>query len=76
MNHFEHSLLSMQDVKKWYDMRSGFRRIETVRAVDGVSLDIQRGEVHAIVGESGSGKSTLARLIVGLEAPNSGSHRI
>ena len=66
-------LLSIRDVRKSYLTRTGFGRRDRVRAVDGVSLDVGRGDVHAIVGESGSGKSTLARMIVGLEEPDSGT---
>ena len=43
-----------------------------LQAVDGVSLDVRRGEVLTIVGESGCGKTTLARMMLGIMAPSAG----
>jgi spermidine/putrescine transport system ATP-binding protein len=53
---------------------TGLTRVfDTLRAVDGVSVDIAEGEFFTIVGPSGSGKSTLVRLLAGLDQPTSGS---
>ena len=49
-----------------------FRKGRTLHAVNGVDLEIRRGDVLGIVGESGCGKSTLARMLLGLLAPSSG----
>ncbi|QKY21073.1 ATP-binding cassette domain-containing protein [Halolamina sp. CBA1230] len=67
-------LLSVRDLKRHYPVRSGILKRQTgaVRAVDGVSFDLQRGETLAVVGESGCGKSTLAETVIGLDEPTAG----
>jgi oligopeptide transport system ATP-binding protein len=64
----EQQLLRVQGLSKSYPVRRGFfsRVVGQVRAVDGVSFDIRRGETLGLVGESGCGKTTLARLILRL----------
>ncbi|GAB3600180.1 dipeptide ABC transporter ATP-binding protein [Microbacterium tumbae] len=54
------------------EVRDVSKAFGAVRAVEGVSLTVHRGEIVGIVGESGSGKSTLGRMIVGLESSDSG----
>jgi oligopeptide transport system ATP-binding protein len=65
-------LLEARDLVKHFPVR---RSKDVVHAVDGVSLDVQRGETLGIVGESGCGKSTLGRLLVRLHEPTSGTVR-
>ena len=74
-----HPLVRATDLAKTFDVSAPWlNRVlerqprQLLRAVDGVSFDIQRGQTLALVGESGCGKSTVARLLVGLYEPTRG----
>ena len=68
------SLISLQGLKVYYRSGGGlFTPSKTVKAVDGVSLDIRKGETLGLVGESGCGKSTLGKAILRLTEPTGGS---
>ena len=58
--------------KPWLNRVLEGGQLEYLKAVDGVTFDIRKGETFALVGESGSGKTTVARMVVGLLAPTSG----
>jgi peptide/nickel transport system ATP-binding protein len=67
------ALLSARGLTRSFEVRRGlFAPRQTLHAVNGVDLDIAKGEVVGIVGESGCGKSTLARMLLGLIPPSSG----
>ena len=66
-------LLSVRDLKKYYQAGGFFgRSAPPVRAVDGVSFNVNRAETLALVGESGCGKSSVGRTILRLQEPTSG----
>jgi len=69
------SYLELQELTKHFTKREGLLGggVTTVKAVDGVSLTLRKGEILGLVGESGCGKSTLSRLIMQLLDPTSGS---
>ncbi len=69
----ENNLISIRDLEVYYRSGGGlFSAAKTVKAVDGVSLDIKKGETLGLVGESGCGKSTLGKAILRLTEPTGG----
>lgn len=70
-------LLEVTEIVKNFDVGGPLQRSkQVIHAVDGISLEVTKGETLAIVGESGCGKSTLGRLIMRLIEPTSGSIRL
>ena len=68
------ALLSIKDLRVWFELRRfGLGHAGYVRAVDGVSFDLDVNQTIAIVGESGCGKTTLMKTILGLNTPTEGS---
>lgn len=70
-------ILQAQDVKKYFPIRGAMGRVVNhVKAVDGVSLELYRGETYGLVGETGCGKSTLGRTLIHLTPATQGSIRV
>mgnify|MGYP000402407409 CR=1 FL=1 len=69
------TILEVRDLKKYFPIRRGLLRkvVGQVKAVDGVSFSIRKGETLALVGESGCGKTTAARCILRAYVPSGGA---
>ncbi len=85
MNNMESGLIQVEKLYKEFPVNSGLleqfalegsrivRRRESVKAINGINLEVVKGEALCLVGESGCGKSTIARVIMGLNKPSSGT---
>ena len=73
----DENVLEVRELKVWFPIKKGIlvRTVGHVKAVDGVSFVLRRGETLGVVGESGSGKTTVARVITGLQKPTAGTVR-
>ena len=69
------NILEIRDLRVCFPVKKGVfaRTVGHVKAVDGVSFSLHRGETLGVVGESGSGKTTVARVIAGLQKPTGGT---
>jgi len=70
----EEFLLEVHNLKKYYPLKMGlFGKVESwIKAVDGISFNVYRGETLGLVGESGCGKTTTGKCILRLEEPTDG----
>lgn len=70
----ENTLMDVRDLKVYFDVKANFSRrvVRQVKAVDGISFSIEKGETLGLVGESGCGKSTATRAILRVTKPTSG----
>ena len=72
LNKTEQPLIEVKDLKRYFDINVGWLKTKPLKAVDGVSFSIKKGETLGLVGESGCGKTTVGRTLLHLYKPTAG----
>ena len=72
MSENNQTLLEVKDLKQYFNIPMGMFKSKPLKAVDGVSFSIRKGETLGLVGESGCGKTTVGRTILNLYKPTAG----
>jgi ABC-2 type transport system ATP-binding protein len=72
------AVIEVRDLKREYVTVKGFvkRKKETVKAVDGISFEVQKGEIFGLLGQNGAGKTTTIKMLITLLAPTSGTCKV
>jgi len=72
------NVVEAKEIRKYFPVKESIfnRKVRVVKALDGVDLNIEKGQISSLVGETGSGKTTLGRILVGLVEPTAGSIKI
>jgi oligopeptide/dipeptide ABC transporter ATP-binding protein len=66
------TILEVRNLKKYFPIKTGLKRVKYLKAVDNVSFSLSRGETLGVIGESGSGKTTLGKTVIRLYKPTAG----
>ncbi len=66
------TILEVENLKKYFPIKTGFKQVRYLKAVDNVSFNLARGETLGVIGESGSGKTTLGKTVIRLYKPTGG----
>jgi len=70
------NIIELENIVKTYKIKEGFRKFKPFNAIDGVSLNIEKGEIFGLLGTNGAGKTTLIKIMAGLLEADKGSGKV
>jgi len=72
------NIIELKDLKREFVIKKGWikRKKETVKAVDGISFEVKKGEIFGLLGQNGAGKTTIIKMLITLLAPSSGTCKV
>ena len=72
------NVIELKDLKREFVVTKGWikRKKEIVKAVDGISFEVKKGEIFGLLGQNGAGKTTIIKMLITLLAPSSGTCKV